>query len=330
MTGTAPAGLGRTNAGVLFADMGPPEAWLDLARFADEAGVRRAWLTETNGPDPLVLAGAIGCMTRLEVGTAITMTAARTPVAIASAAATLSRLTDRPVHLGIGVGGEAIATRWHGSDYGSPVERVGDAVTIVRQVLEGDRTDYDGRHYQSHGFRLTSPPRSRVRCLIGGMGPRMARAAGRLADGLILSWSTEEFVAARRRLLDDASDAERAAPSQLLVRAYVAVVDDPRPVREAVRSELLTYLASPPYGRAFTEMGFGDLVDRATTGADRSDVARSLPDEVIDRLLIAGDRDHCLQRLNRLRSAGADELLVQPVADWRRGDEQRTISALWS
>lgn len=321
----------RPARSLLLAHLGDVAACVDLARQAEGAGAVRAFATETDGPDAFLVAAAIGLATGLEVGTAIVPVPSRSPAVLAMSAAGIANLTGRPFHLGIGAGGRAIVERWHGQSPAGALEQIEDALAILRPVLDGLRSDHRGDRLHSEGFQLSHPPAVPVRLLVGGMGPRAVDLAARSADGLITSWCTEAGVAERRERLDEL--AGDGTPTALLVRAYVAVTNQADAVRDHVRRELVEYVVSPPYGRALGAMGFASEVERASTAfadRDRAAAVAAISDRMLDELLIAGPPARCRDHLDRLASAGADEILVQPVPASLGGDPGRTVAEMFS
>ena len=319
---------------VLLANLGSLDATLAAAAEVEAAGLDRVWLAETSGPDPLLAAALIAREHDLEVGTAVVPVWSRTPAVLAAAAADIAAIGHRrPFHLGLGAGGQAIVERWHGLDFAGSVERVADTIAILRQALAGERTAHHGDRARSEGFRLSSPPcAGDVDLYVGGMGPRMLDLAGRVADGLILSWSPARDVPGRLTALRDGAVASgRSAQVRLVTRVYAAVTDDPAAARQGVRTELVEYLASPPYARWFRSIGFEEEVDAvaaAFAARDRAASAAAISDRMVDDLLIAGDAATVLEGIAAYARAGADDVMVQPVPPERGGDVAATIAAL--
>ena len=308
---------------------------LAMAHRLDRWGFGRVWLPENCVLDAFSIGGAIAASTDLEVGTAIVPVYSRTPAVLAMSAATISRLGNgRPMHLGIGAGGQVTVERWHGVPFANTITTVADTVAILRQALGGEKTDYAGETRQSHGFRLTDGPPHGFRIHVGGMGPRMQALAAQVADGLIVTWLSPRVVRDfAQTFRESVSAANRPAGSvELIARAYVVVCDDPAAAREAVRRELVEYLISPPYGRYFTSVGFGAEVEAARAGfeaRDRQRAVAAVSDALLDEVLIYGkDASDIAEPLHQYFEAGADHLMVQPVPVERSGDPDRTIDAV--
>jgi probable F420-dependent oxidoreductase len=323
------------NASVLLANLATVDELLEMGNLAQSCGVSRVWLAETCGLE----AGAVGAVlartTRLEVGAAIVPAYSRSPAALAMMASTWSQLgEDRPVHLGIGAGGQIIVERWHGVPFEKPAATVRDTVSIIRQALAGERTEYRGRARRSSGFKLATGPAPQVRLYVGGMGPLMVDLAAELADGLIVTWASPRALTTLSASFAAAVTAHGRRPEEvrLVARAYVAVTDTVEAAREAVRAELVEYLVSPPYARYFESVGFGDevsAVKAAFSAREREGAVAAVSDRLLDELLVVGtDAAAIRPQLAAYLEAGADEVLVQPVPVSRHGNPERTIRAL--
>jgi alkanesulfonate monooxygenase SsuD/methylene tetrahydromethanopterin reductase-like flavin-dependent oxidoreductase (luciferase family) len=62
----------------------------------------------------------------------------------------------------------------------------------------------------------------------------------------------------------------------------------------------------------FSELGFAELVHRARSGAPRSDLARSIPDELLEQVCALGSHDELAGRISAYFDAGADVVGVIP------------------
>ena len=324
-----------SSTSILMSNIADARSVVDMAKYMAGRGYRRVWLAENNILDAVSVAGAIVTVTDLEVGTAIVPAFSRSPVLLGMTAATLSRLGGgRPVHLGIGAGGQIAIERWHGVPFEKTVDTVGDTIAILRQVLAGERTDLTGTARRSSGFRLAGQPSYAARIYVGGMGPRMQALAARAADGLILTWLSPRIIEVLARDFGSAvvaADRDRT-DVDLVARAYVCVCDDPDAAREHVRRELVEYLLSPPYARYFASVGFADDVAAVRAGYEARDRARSVAgvsDALLDEVLICGrDAADITEPLRAYFDAGADQVMVQPVPAERAGDPARTIAAV--
>lgn len=136
-------------------------------------------------PDPLIwLAFVAAATTTLRLGTGILILPQRNPLVLAKEVATLDRLSDGRVELGIGVG-------WLKEEFdalGVPFERRGartdEWVDVMRAVWSDDHVDFDGEFASFRGASVNpKPARGSVPITVGGHSAAAAKRAGRLGDG---------------------------------------------------------------------------------------------------------------------------------------------------
>lgn len=146
-------------------------------------------------PDHLVaslspFAGATAACTvtsRLHTGTLVLNNDLRHPVDTAREAATVAALSGGRFELGLGAGhmkSEYDAAGLKFDQGGIRVDRLIEAVEVIRPLLAGEAVDVDGAHYcvRADAGRLVAAPEVGVPLLIGGNGTRVLQLAGRVAD----------------------------------------------------------------------------------------------------------------------------------------------------
>lgn len=320
---------------VLLSNYSSAAELVELARHVESCGYTRVWLAETGGLEVGALGGVIASTTGLEVGTAIVPVYSRSPALLSMMAGTWSQLGgNRPVHLGIGAGGQVIVERWHGVPFDKPGTTTRETIQILRQALAGQRTEFDGRTRRTNGFRLQTGPAPEVKIYVGGMGPAMVDLAAELADGLIVTWLSprvlKQFVQDFGRSVERHGRDPRSV--RLVSRAYVAVTDTVDLARQEVRKELVEYLVSPPYAKYFRSVGFESEVEEvgaAFSARDRQGAVAAVSDRLLDEILIAGTTaEEIADRVRAYHTAGAQDVVVQPVTAARGGNPRRTIAAV--
>ena len=172
--------------------------WTDKARRAEEFGYSvftvPDHLAGIFAPMPALMSAAAATK-RLRVGTNVLNNDFRHPVLVAREAATADLLTDGRLQLGVGAGHMKSEYDEAGLpfDAGSTrVERLGEAVTIVKSLLKGEEVTFAGRHYRVSGHRIHPLPVQRPHppILIGGNGRQLLTLAAREADIVGLSGIT--------------------------------------------------------------------------------------------------------------------------------------------
>jgi probable F420-dependent oxidoreductase len=168
----------------------PGDDWRERVRKIEGLGYSSLMVPDHFGPqwDPTATVAAAGAVTeRLRVGTLVYDVDYRHPVIHAKGAATVHLISGGRHEFGIGAG-------WMETDYveaglpydrpGVRIERLDEALQIIRSMWENELTSFEGKHYTVRGIAQAAPlpAGERPRILIGGGGKRMLSLAGRHAD----------------------------------------------------------------------------------------------------------------------------------------------------
>jgi probable F420-dependent oxidoreductase len=176
--------------GVSVRTAGSSTGWIALARKLEDLGY-----ATLNLPDHLserlapmtALAAAATATTRLRLGTLVLNNDFRHPVLLARETATLDVLSERRFELGLGAGymkAEYDEAGLRLDRGGVRVDRLAEAVAIVKGLLAGEPVTAAGDHYRVTAHRIYPRPVQRPRppIFIGGNGPRLLRLAAAEAD----------------------------------------------------------------------------------------------------------------------------------------------------
>jgi F420-dependent oxidoreductase-like protein len=328
-----------------------PSAMLELARVAERLGYDCAWSAEMGGSDPYPLLGWIaGQTTSIGVGTCVLQISGRTPVATATGAATLDRISGGRFRLGLGASGPQVVEGFYGQPYARPLARTRDYVAVVRMALAGQPLSYRGATLQlplpdgEAAARpvLTPPPGAGARQIpiyLAAVGPRSIALAAEIGDAWMAIHSPPGYLAQARTWLAQGASRSGRDPGEIGVAVLVCVhVDrDIDTAREMVRPALAMYVGSMGtrqtnfYHGLATRLGFGAQADlvRQGFGDDKiGDAIMAVSDEMVDAMTVCGPPDLVRRRLAEYRDAGATSLiagLTTPSARMRR--EQLEILA---
>jgi probable F420-dependent oxidoreductase len=164
--------------------------WADKARKVEDLGFSTLVIPDHLSPivPPLLpLVSAADATTTLRVGTFVLNNDFRHPVLLAREAAAVDLLTDGRLELGLGAGHMRSEYEEAGLRFDPGrvrVERLRESVRIVKELLAGNATTFDGQHYQVRGHTVHPRPVQRPRppILIGGHGRQLLTLAAREAD----------------------------------------------------------------------------------------------------------------------------------------------------
>lgn len=293
----------------------------ELAKAAYERGYEEIWMAEVNGGDSYALAGAVAhAVPGARIGTAVVPAQTRTPMVHAMAAMTLSQMTGGNFILGLGLSSPNIVRDWAGQPYDRPLTTMREHVEVLRQMLSGKKTTYEGKTLSVRGFRLGGAVTGEIPIYLGALNERMLRLAGALCDGVCLNMVPES--ALRQVLGEVRAGAEEAGKDpneiEVVARLHVVMADDPAMGRNLIRTVFGAYAATPGYNKCFEWIGFEDearQIREAFAKGDRAAVAAGVTDRLCDAMAVVGDAQIVRERIRAYAEAGIDVCIVNPIAD---------------
>jgi 5,10-methylenetetrahydromethanopterin reductase len=289
-----------------------------LAVLAEDLGYNRVWIFDTASlwEDPFVhLALAAQRTSRIHLGTAVLIPVERSEMSMASAIATLARLSDGRFRACFGTGASARRTM------GQPpmtLHAMRDYVTAVRALLTGETVLIDGKAARMlHAEGLAAPRPIDVEIWLSAFGPRGVALAAEIADGIIAGGPTKT-----------------ALPVAMLMPATVLEPGEDRDserVREAVGPwKAVTYhetyaIFGPeavdelPGGRRWREaleslapQGERHLISHQGHVTDLTDRDNRLLDDAPDGLATIGTPNEIASRVSDLGRRGIKEVIYTP------------------
>jgi F420-dependent oxidoreductase-like protein len=223
----------------------------DACVEAERAGFESIWLDdhllcdEGDWHDPKLegwatLAAVAAVTTRVRLGLLVSANTFRNPGLTAKLATTLDHVSGGRAVLGIG---GAWFEREHdafGIDFASGVgerlDRLDEAVMLLRRLLAGERFSHEGRFYTFHDALCEPRPiQQRLPILVGGSGPKKTlRTTARYADAWN-GYGSAERIAATSEILRERC-AEEGRPFEDIERTVmmdIVVRDDATEARAA-------------------------------------------------------------------------------------------------
>ena len=235
-------------------DTGP---LLALAEKAEGLGFDSIWVGDsvTAKPrhDPLTLLAAVAARTKkAEIGTAVLLPALRNPVLLAHQAATLDRLCEGRLILGIGIAADTPAVRRDFEATGVPfdkrVARMNEAMLLCRALWTGQPVDWTGLWNVTQGTVGPTPHRPGGPPIwYGGFQPAGRARTGRLYDGWFPSQPQPEEYAAQLQEVRSAARTAGRDPAAITAAMYVtlAIDDDPARADATMDDYLVRYYRMP-------------------------------------------------------------------------------------
>lgn len=174
------------------------------------------------------LAAATG---RVRLGSLVLGNTYRHPAVLASWAATVDHVSGGRLVLGIGTGWQENEHQQYGIDLparGERVQRLEEALLVLKGLLREERTTFGGKHYQLiDAVSEPKPLQQPLPLLVGGKGDRMLGVVARHADEWNM-WGLADAVAERAAVLDSRCEAIGRDPASIKrsAQALVMLTDD--------------------------------------------------------------------------------------------------------
>lgn len=303
----------------------PIDLTLEFAGQAEQAGFRSVWLSEITFGDAFVPAAAIACNTsRIGIATGIVGLWARSPLTTAMSAASLHRLSRGRFTLGVGLQSRTYVANWHGREYERPLRAVREYLTMVRSLVDGEPTTYEGEIFRVRGFQLMMQPAdSRLPIYLAGIGPKMAQLAGELADGILGYFYSEAYLrdVVMPNLRIGAERAGRSLDAFDVAVGFPSVVTNDMAGIEQAKGQVVMFAtateSSPSYQTSVAAAGFEAEMKEIRARVAAGDMAAAIaavPDEMADALTLSGSPQHVRGRVEAYRAAGATTVVLNPSA----------------
>jgi probable F420-dependent oxidoreductase len=311
-----------------------PAEIVELVVLAESLGYDSAWIAEGHGGDQFAILAACAMQTSgIRLGTSISSVFVRTAPTIAMAASSVADLSGGRFILGLGSSHKVQVEPEHGVAYGKPLTRARETLAIVRALIRDGRVRFDGETVRIENFDLWYTPRHRhVPIYLAAVFQKAVALAGEIADGVILTRSTLDRVAAVRQQLSDAARPVGRDPSAIEIATLLptAVADTRQAALAALRPGVALYTGFfPRYNRLMAEHGFhSEAVKIAAAWArgDRAAAEDAVSDAMIEGTSIVGTAQQCRARIEAYRRSGVDTPILSPFA--RGGDAKARFEAV--
>jgi 5,10-methylenetetrahydromethanopterin reductase len=251
---------------------------------------------------------------RVLLGIAVTNMVFRDPTVLAGAAASLNEISHGRGILGLGTGDGPVYSQGRKA---TPLAQFETGVKMIRDLVQGKALEFPPGRI-GIGFNLRPTP-----IFVSAEGPKGLRLAGRVADGVILGtgFDLRVYRWAKQRINEGAAAAGRKESDVAVIAAgMLCVRDDGDEARRIVRNRIANRahhnfrftLETVPPEELEAIKSFMLAFDVMKPMEDRVD-----PDLVngylVHRFSIAGTPAECIERIEELKAAGVEHLMLTPA-----------------
>jgi probable F420-dependent oxidoreductase len=272
------------------------------ARDIEARGYSALWASEV-AHDPFLQLLAAGQATeRLQVGTAIAVAFARSPMTLATTAYDLQRYTRGRFVLGLGTQIKAHVERRFSMPWTAPAARMREFIGALHAIWDAWQHStplrFQGEHYRHTLMTpMFSPPAHEWGAppvYLAAVGPLMTQLAGEVADGLLVHGFTTERYLRERTIpaLEEGLALAGRERSQVAVTLPGLVVsgrteEEMTEAAQAVKATIAFYGSTPAYLPVLELHGWGALADElhALSVGRREDKWTAMRDLVDDEVL---------------------------------------------
>ncbi len=297
-------------------DADTPQQVRAIARAAEDIGFACLWVPETRHDPFLQLALAADYTSTIDLGTAIAVAFARSPMHMAYVAWDMARYSQGRFILGLGTQIKPHIERRFAMPWGQPAARLREYILALRHIWDvwqnGGRLNFRGDFYK---MTLMSPffdpgplAHPHIPIYIAGVNRRLCELAGELCDGFhVHPFHTPRYLRERIRpwVAGGAQKAGRDIEQVEFSTTVFAVVGDSEEERarnrEAVRQQISFYASTPSYRPVLALHGWEAISERLGRLAIRQrweEMPALISDEMVDVFAVQGTWAQIGQRIH--------------------------------
>ena len=288
-------------------------------QWAEANGIPDVWFSDAGAPDTLTLVAAIAHYTsRVRVGVAVTPVYTRSPSVIAASINVIDQLLPGRFVMGLGSSSHTIMSQWNGIALDKPLSRVRETTELVREMLSGSKTNFDGKTLASHGYRQ-APLNEPVPIHLAALRANMIEMAAEVGDGVIFNlWPRDALPKVMEHVKIGAARAGKDwREVEIVNRAMVLCTNDKAKGRELFRASFAPYYATPVYNNFLAWSGYRDAAATISEGwseKDRAKTGGALSDELIDEIAIIGSAEEIRTRIKEHADGGIHTHIIAPLS----------------
>jgi 5,10-methylenetetrahydromethanopterin reductase len=277
-------------------------------------GVNQVWVNDNLGyRSTLVTLAGLATRIKLKLGTAILVSYARSPIEVASAAATIAELMDgREFSLGIGPGSRVLLEEK--MEVVKPARFFRETVRIIRGLIKGETLDLSKTPLVSRYFGLKGTWGARLKFTAGGnikifgavhqgRETLIREMVSRLCDGMILGRVRSTLTDADLNSDVEAIDSIRkeaglSTPFRRAIQMTTSIGRDGAAAKKLVKGGISHFLdrVGAPAKFGFSEEQAVRIRELVKLKGEDS-LGDLIPDEAVNKFYIAGTPGECVERV---------------------------------
>jgi probable F420-dependent oxidoreductase len=301
----------KVDGGISF----DPSNAVRSAQEAEAVDYDGAWTAETSHDPFLACLLAAEHTERIEVGTAIAVAFARSPMTTAQTANDLQSFSGGRFLLGLGSQIKPHIEKRFSMPWSKPAARMREYVSAMRAIWaswhEGTKLDFRGDFY-SHTlmtpfFNPGPNPHGTPKVFLAGVGELMTEVAGEVCDGFIChAFTTEQYL---REVTLPALERGRAKAGKRMDGFEISgpsfvvsgsTEEEMARVAKGTREQIAFYGSTPAYQGVLEMHGWGDLHNELNALSKQGkwqEMGELIDDEVLHTFAVVGEPEEIAPKL---------------------------------
>ena len=311
----------------------------------DDIGVSCIWTAEAYGYDAVTPLSYFSAITsNIELGAGIMQIPGRTPAMTAMTAVTLDKLSNGRFRLGLGVSGPQVVEGWHGVEYGKPLLKTREYISIIRDIFKRDgKTTFEGEYYTlpyigknstnlGKPLKLIEAPlRKEIPIYLAAIGPKNIELSAEITDGwLPFMYSPTKGDEIFNQYLDkgfkkaDVDNKKESFSIVATVTAKVCTEDEKENYLKPARETFALYIGGMGaknknfYYNLACEYGYEEIATKIQDlylSGDKQAAEDILPNELVEDLTLVGPKDEIGKKLEKWKNSNITELSLSTPTD---------------
>lgn len=293
----------------------------EVARVIEDEGFDQLWYSNHKlyRDQWIGMAVAAQATERVAIGSFVAEPYSQHPAQIAAAIATIDELSGGRAILGLGAGGANFKEL--GTVRARPALALKESVEIARELLRGERIHYRGEVFTADDVWLHLPARAELPIVVASRGDRVLRMAGEVADGvMVATYATPEGLRHGRDMVAEglSKSARSERDVRLMTRVDVALDEDPRAARDAVRPMIAAMIMASYPDTAFLAHAGLEITSALETMARQKNEALAfasgdlVPDEYVRQFAWVGTPADVAEQIAAVVDSGFDTIVFLP------------------
>lgn len=302
----------------LIQHLGSPRDIVNLGILAEKAGFDQAWFPSDKFMYNAwsIIAALAENTKKIVVGANGTEPYAISPAEIAVFMATLDHLSQGRVAIGFGMHTEKMVG-WLGHDTSDRLQRIREAVELMRRIWRGENAEYSGQvyHWSDQCYLRFKAFRDRIPIYVSGFGHDDLELSGELGDGSLPMVTPPESAGlmAERVLKGVRKAGKDPAQFDVCGCAWFSVSESGTDTRTDTLKDILAYFGHYLDEEALATVGLSRahfagtqrLVDAGDYAGARAAVT---PDMM--KLAVVGNAKEAIAKIEMLAAAGVTQVSI--------------------